>query len=244
MRTRNFAHRGFKGHFPENTMLAFREAYNTGADGIELDVRLTRDKEVIIFHDETLDRLTEGEGSVDSYTLKEIQQFKIKDPRWPDLMELDIPTLADYLKWVKDKPLLTNIELKTIDEKDRELEEKVTEEIRRYGLQKKLIISSFYQDRLERMIAQLPEVQTALLVPEFNERVITDAKNLPVDFIHLKAVSVTREVVEEAHRHGKAISTWTVNDYEELKQLNKLLLFAIITDYPNRLKALQQDEDD
>lgn len=243
MRTRNFAHRGFKGEFPENTMLAFEEAYKAGADGIELDVRLTRDKEVVIFHDENVDRLTEGKGTVDSYTLKELQAFKIKDPKRPDLMEQTIPTLADYLNWVKDTPLLTNIELKTKDEKDRELEEKVAELIRRHGMQSKLIVSSFYQDRLERIISQLPEVQTALLVPHFNETVITDSKNLPVDFIHLKAVSVTPEVVEEAHRHGKAISTWTVNDYEDMKKMNELVLFAIITDFPDRLKALQKEEE-
>lgn len=242
MRTRNFAHRGFKGQFTENTMLAFEEAYKAGADGIELDVRLTRDKEVIIFHDETLDRLTEGKGSVDSYTLMELQTFNVKSSEVPDIKEQKIPTLADYLSWVRDTHLLTNIELKTKDDKDRELEEKVTELVRGYELQSRLIISSFYQDRLTRIIEQLPEVQTALLVPFFNERVIEDSRNLKVDFIHLKAASVTPEVVAEAHRHGKAISTWTVNDYEDMKKLNELVLFAIITDFPDRLKVIQQDE--
>lgn len=243
VRTKNFAHRGYSGSYPENTMLAFEQAYEAGADGIELDVRLTKDKKVVIFHDEYVDRLTEGRGKVNSFTLKELQAFKVNDPLLSDSKAQTIPTLAEYLKWVKDKPLLTNIELKMKDETDRELEDQVAEVIHEAGIQKRLIVSSFFHERLARFASRLPSVQTALLVPHFDEQVVEDATHLQVDFIHLKKDSVTEEVVQAAHKNGKAISTWTINEPEELKKLNPLLLFAIITDFPNRLKAIQDETD-
>ena len=110
---KNFAHRGFSGKYPENTMLAFQKAFETGADGIELDVQLTKDGEVVIIHDETVDRTTDGTGYVRDYPLEVLQKldasylYKKEVGFWP------IPTLREYCEWVCEKDLVTNIELKT-----------------------------------------------------------------------------------------------------------------------------------
>ncbi len=111
--TKNFAHRGFSGKYPENTMLAFRKAVEEGVDGIELDVQLTKDGEVVIIHDETIDRTTDGKGLVVSYTYDELRKFDASFKFRGQCGFNPIPTLREYFELVKDKNLVTNIELKT-----------------------------------------------------------------------------------------------------------------------------------
>ena len=107
-----FAHRGFSGEYPENTMLAFRKAYETGCDGIELDVQLTKDGVPVIMHDETIDRTTDGKGNLRDYTYEQLCRFDCSGKFAGKYGFQQIPTLREYLEWVKDTGLITNIELK------------------------------------------------------------------------------------------------------------------------------------
>ena len=107
---RVFAHRGYSGRYPENTMTAFREAMKAGTDGIELDVQLSKDGQLVIIHDETLDRTTTGKGYVKDYTLSELKQL---DASGRFLTGERIPAFEEYCEWVKDTSLVTNVELKT-----------------------------------------------------------------------------------------------------------------------------------
>ena len=124
---RVFAHRGYSGKYPENTMLAFREAEKTGADGIELDVQLSKDGELVIIHDETLDRTTTGKGYVKDYTLSELKAFNASVIKGDTFAPEAIPSFEEYCKWVKDTHLITNVELKTSIVYYPEIEEKLTE---------------------------------------------------------------------------------------------------------------------
>ena len=107
--TRNFAHRGYSGKYPENTMLAFRKAVEAGADGIELDVQLTRDGEPVIIHDELVDRTTDGTGRVKDFTLAELQALDASYIYTGQYGRNPIPTLREYCELVKDLPIVTNI---------------------------------------------------------------------------------------------------------------------------------------
>ena len=102
--TRNFAHRGYSGKYPENTMLAFRKAAEAGADGIELDVQLTRDGEPVIIHDELVDRTTDGTGRVKDFTLAELQALDASYIYTGQYGRNPIPTLREYCEFVKDLP--------------------------------------------------------------------------------------------------------------------------------------------
>ena len=94
--TKNFAHRGFSGKYPENTMLAFQKAIEVGADGIELDVQLTKDGELVIIHDETIDRTTDGKGYVIDYTYEELSKFDASYIYRGKVEFNKIPTLKEY----------------------------------------------------------------------------------------------------------------------------------------------------
>ena len=140
---KNFAHRGFSGKYPENTMLAFEKAIEVGADGIELDVQLTKDGEIVIIHDETIDRTTDGKGYVIDYTYEELSKFEASYIYRGKVGFNKIPTLKEYFELVKDLDFITNIELKTGINEYLGIEEKVYQLIKEYKLEKKVIISSF-----------------------------------------------------------------------------------------------------
>ncbi len=97
MKTLNLAHRGFSSQYPENTMIAFEQAYQAGADGLELDVQLTRDGEVVIFHDKMIDRMTNGSGTLSDLTLRDIKWVSIDGLMQDGLPRQKIPTLEEYL---------------------------------------------------------------------------------------------------------------------------------------------------
>ena len=106
-----FAHRGFSAAYPENTILAFRKAIEAGADGIELDVHLTKDDEIVIIHDETVDRTTDASGEVRSFSLENLRRFDASAIKKGAFAFEPIPTLREYFDLVRDLPLVTNIEL-------------------------------------------------------------------------------------------------------------------------------------
>ena len=101
---KNFAHRGFSGKYPENTMLAFRKALECGADGIEMDVQLTKDGELVVIHDERVDRTTNGTGNVRDYTLEELQKLDASYIYSEEVGFQTIPTFDEYCRWVAGTP--------------------------------------------------------------------------------------------------------------------------------------------
>ena len=107
------AHRGYSGKYPENTMLAFEEAAKTGADGIELDVQLTKDGQVVVIHDERIDRTTDGSGWVKDYTYEELKKFNAARVKGDQFGFQPIPSFEEYCAWAKNQSLFTNVELKT-----------------------------------------------------------------------------------------------------------------------------------
>ena len=141
-----FGHRGFSGEYPENTMLAFQKAVEAGCEGIELDVQLTKDLVPVIMHDEKVDRTTDGSGYIYDLTYDELCKL---DCSYPDKFagkfgRLQIPTLREYLEWMaEEEDLITNIELKNSVYYYGGMEEKVIDMICEYGLEDRIILSSF-----------------------------------------------------------------------------------------------------
>ena len=110
---KNYAHRGFCSQYPENTILAFQKALEEGVDGIENDVQLSKDGHIVIMHDESVDRTTNGKGWVKDLTLAELKELDASEKFGSQFGVQRVPTLREYLELVKDQPVITNIEMKT-----------------------------------------------------------------------------------------------------------------------------------
>ncbi|GEL67038.1 glycerophosphodiester phosphodiesterase [Marinilactibacillus psychrotolerans] len=233
------AHRGFSGKYPENTMIAFRKAYEVGADGIELDAQLTKDGTIVIFHDDTLERLTSDKGQLTEWTLDELKSLSINSKDQEGLAEQKIPTLKEYFEWMQDKNLLTNIELKTVNGNDIGLEKKVLKMIEEYGLEKQIIISSFHKENMIRVKKFNATIQTGLLTSKCTKQIIQKAKEIGMDYIHPNALSLNEELIEYADYYDLKINTWTINEKLDLEKAINVGINAIITDFPDRLKEIQ-----
>jgi len=239
--TKNFAHRGFSGNYPENTMLAFEKALEAGADGIELDVQLTKDGEIVIIHDETIDRTTDGTGEVASYTYDELKKFDASFIFRGQMGFNKIPTLREYFDFVKDTNLITNIELKTGINEYIGIEQKVWDLIQEYNLADRVIISSFNHYSILRMKETAPELKYGLL----SEVWIVDAgkytHNLGVKCYHPHFANLTKEIVKEIKSYGIEINTFTVNREEDIKDLISKGIDIIIGNYPDLTKKVIEE---
>lgn len=231
-----FAHRGFSGKYPENTMLAFKKAIEVGADGIELDVQLTKDGEVVIIHDETIDRTTDGEGFVCEYTYDELKKFDASYIYKDKYGFNPIPTLKEYFELVKDLDFITNIELKTGINEYLGIEEKVYKLIKEFRLESKAIISSFNHFSILRMKKIAPELKYGFL----SETWIIDAgeycKKYGVSCYHPHFKNLIPSVIDELKKNNIEINTWTVNKKEDIEYLISKNIDILIGNYPDLIK--------
>lgn len=230
---KNFAHRGFSGKYPENTLLAFQKALDEGVDGIELDVQLTADGEVVIIHDEKVDRTTDGEGLVVSYTLEELKKLDASYIYKGEMGFNPIPTLREYFQLVKDSSIVTNIELKTGINEYPGLEEKVYALIREFHLEDRIIISSFNHYSVLRMKAMAPELSYGFLSDTWIYNPGQYTKSYGVDCYHPFFLQLKQEIVDEIKAAGLVINTWTVNTEEQIRDLYAKGVDTVIGNYPD-----------
>ncbi|TVQ41315.1 MAG: glycerophosphodiester phosphodiesterase [Spirochaetaceae bacterium] len=226
-----FAHRGYSGVHPENTMRAFRAAVDAGANGIECDVQLTRDGEPVVFHDERLDRLTGGSGLLADRSWRELSTLQVRGER--------IPHLDELLELAAQQPLVLNLELKNSVIHYAGIEEMVVERLWRFGLLDRCIVSTFDHLSLQTLAALDCGVATGML---YGCRMVEPwryAAKLGVSALHPQADSVDDYLCAGAHDAGLSINTWTVNEPREVRRLAALGVHGLITDFPDRtLEAL------
>ncbi|WML53992.1 glycerophosphodiester phosphodiesterase [Neobacillus sp. PS3-12] len=232
--TQVFAHRGYAASFAENTMKAFKEAEKAGADGIELDVQLTKDGEMVVIHDEKLNRTTNGNGFVKDFSYKEISKLNAnksggaKEP---------IPLLKDVLKWMQGNRLICNIELKNGFFPYEGMEEKVIKLVRDYGLEERIIFSSFNHYSIVYCYRLAPEIEIA---PLYSGRIFMPwiyAKSIQAKAIHPNYKGLTNDIIRKSIENGISVRPYTINNEEDMKYLFTLNCSAIITDDP--VKALK-----
>jgi glycerophosphoryl diester phosphodiesterase len=236
----NFAHRGAREIAPENTLAAFRVAQEIGASGVELDVILTSDGEVVVIHDDTLDRTTDGSGQVRDMTLAELKTLDAGSWFAPQFAGQRIPTLQEVFALIGGRMVL-NIELKTRSLTDDRLEVKVVELAERNDLAGSVILSSFNPLAIWRVKRLNPRLATGLLYMEDTPLPLRRAWLRPLarpDGLHPRHTIVTPAYVRWAKERGYSITAWTVNDLHEMRRLIELGVDGIITDRPERLKDL------
>ena len=248
--TKIYGHRGSMGTTPENTLLGIRHALDLGVDGIELDVQLTKDGEVVVIHDEKIDRTTDGSGYVKNYHLHELKQYSagIKFSHFESFDQEvwgkeQIPTLEEVLELMVPYGVELNIELKTDIFPYDGMEEKVISLVNQFNYADKVIYSSFHLPSILKLKKMEPSAKIAWLLGTETRvsRPYDYAQSLELEAFHLHKDFILRsENVEQGSDECK-IRVWTVNDEKEIEQLLTMNhIEAIITDFPEEAICLKR----
>jgi glycerophosphoryl diester phosphodiesterase len=222
-KTMIIAHRGASGHAPENTMAAFHLAMDQQADGFELDVMLTKDGQVVVIHDDTVDRTTDGSGRVKDMTLAELQALDASNGE-------KIPTLQEVLDEFGGRCLI-NIELKNYSSPFDPLPVVVANRLKDADLDDSVIISTFNPFNLSRFRRRCPGIKLGLLT-------VSGKANLWLwrlfryDALHPYYTDVDQALVTAVKAHQRQINVWTVDDPDEIRRLAALGVDSIITNLP------------
>jgi glycerophosphoryl diester phosphodiesterase len=229
-----FGHRGACAHAPEKNLASFELALAQGADAIELDAKLTADGQVVVIHDQTVDRTTSGRGKVSQLKLEEIRRLDAGS--FFDIAyqgEL-VPTLEEVLEIVSGRTF-TNIELTNYASPADSLPLKVAQIVKRLGVHNRIMFSSFHPIPLLQVHRYLPEVPVGLLA----DTGITGAlarswagRLIPHQALHPHESNTTPALIQREHRRGCRVNVWTVNDPKSMRNLFAWDVDGIFTDDP------------
>lgn len=241
------AHRGDSKHFPENTIEAFISAVKMGIDVIETDVHLSKDNQVVIWHDETLDRNTNGSGRIEDHSVKELLEFdagytftKDGGKTFPFRgKNIKLCTLEEAL--VKCPNQRFNIDLKT---KDLRIVDEFIKVVRKHKAEHRVCCASFHLENLQAIREKAPDILTSVTTKEVVPLLIKQKLNiLPKKLAERKIIFqvpvsqgiikvITPRFITMMHQRGAVIMVWTINDEEEMRTLFKMGVDSIMTDDP------------
>ncbi|MEO8239712.1 MAG: glycerophosphodiester phosphodiesterase family protein [Flavobacterium sp.] len=221
------AHRGAKAYEPENTLKAFQKALDLHADGIELDVHLSADGHLIVMHDETIDKMTNGKGFVNTLSLSELKSFLIAD-------QYEIPTLNEVFDLINKKCLI-NIELK-----NRDTSTKVAALINEYISEKNwkyehFIVSSFDWKALQEVHSLDSKIPIGVLTETDLDMALAFAELIKARAIHPDYQLLNPENTKKIQEKGFWALPWTVNELEDIQKMKNYNVNGIITDFPDRI---------
>ena len=234
-----YAHRGFSGKYPENTMIALQKAYEVGIDGIELDVQMTKDGEVVVIHDERIDRTTNGISYVKDFLYRELRGVDAGSWFHPRYAQERIPALIEVLEWVKnlDKKITINIELKNNIINYPLLEEKVLRIIDQLRLEKQVVLSSFNMESMLKVRQLHPTIEIGTLFAGVQQKVIESTKMLNAQAIHGDLPLILSSEAKRAVKEGIKLRVYTVNDVKILPELRHAEVSTVMTDFPDEFLA-------
>ena len=260
-RTLVFAHRGFGDHAPDNSLNAVKRALEAGMDGVDVDGQLTRDGEVVIFHDLSVDRLTSDTGRVQQKTLKEMLALDLGPKFDPALHGAPVRTFNDFVGTVKGRGILM-VELKVPGLKATGMERRAVEIIRKHGAQRDVVLSSFNPVVLYRLKRLDPQVRTALIFMDtnWNPELVAEIKpgdlvNLPwplrQEFIRRAIRKIVRPdllsinhqvdeaVIDRLIAKGWPSFIWTPDEEADIRRALAKRPYGIISDQPIRARQLR-----
>jgi glycerophosphoryl diester phosphodiesterase len=220
-------HRGAGLPEPENTLRSFFKAMEIGADGIEFDLRLTSDGNIVVIHDKYLDRTTTGHGAVGALKLKELQRLDAG-------LGEKIPTFDEVISAFGHKTLL-NAELK-----ETGFEDEVTRMVKKFSIMDRFIASSSDTVVIKRLHEIEPSMRKALLISDMSSDLLQSAIDLRISAIHPSLHCFSRELLEKATRHGLDVIVWTVNDESAATELFSWGVKGIITDKAQSMVLLRE----
>ena len=238
------AHRGFSGNYPENSPLAFRMAVEkTGVDGIESDVHISKDGKLVIFHDATVERTSNGTGYIKDQTYEELLQLDIGAWKSPEFAGEHIWTLDHLLDFCDETKMLLNLELKNYEVFYEGLEQRVIDAVRAHKMLDRVFVSSFNHISMQTFKVLCPEMETGLLydkpyldMDRYIER--SNADNMHPRYMLLQ---YQPELMELFHGRGMNVNTWTVNDEETMRDMMARGVDCIISNHPDLLCRVAED---
>lgn len=233
MRTQVIGHRGAAAYYPENTMASFEAAIKMGVDAIELDVHRSADGKIVVLHDETLERTTNGRGYVHQMTYKQLQTLDAGTLH-PGHSNMRIPLLEDVLMLAKDSDVWTNIEIKAGSVPYPNMEKSLAEIVHMCGMQKRILFSSFNHYALLKIRQVWPEAPVAVLHVSALVDAWEYAGKLGAKAVHpLYAVTRIPGWVKACQNAGIAVNAWTVDDEAVMGELMRLPVDGLVSNRPD-----------
>lgn len=230
-----FAHRGASAHAPENTLSAFELAIHEKADVIEMDAKLSADEQVVIIHDQTVDRTTDGSGYVKDLPLKALRELNAS-AKFPNFIgKANIPTLEEIFENLRKK-IHFNIELSNYSSPFDPLPIKVATLIEYYDILDQVLVSSFHPIPLMRFHRLLPSVPIGFLAKRGNAGALSRSRLgrflVPYQALHIEKSDISPNLIITAQRTGSRVHIYTVNDPREITNILSQGVGGVITDYP------------
>lgn len=233
------AHRGASGYAPENTLEAFDLAVQQRADGVELDVHLTRDGELLVAHDERIDRVSDGSGWIHQMSAQQIKRYDFNRLH-PEYQGAKAPLLSEVYELLKPSGLIINVELKNSLIPYEGMEEKLLTLASAMGMEDRIIYSSFNHPSMLYLKSLDRSARCGLLYDCLLLDPARYAADAGMDALHPRYHQLLNmeDYCEQAHARGVQVNTWTVNFERDMKRVIALGADAVITNYPDRAKAL------
>lgn len=236
-----YGHRGASAYAPENTLEAFQLAMNMGADGFELDVHMSSDGHLVVIHDETVDRTTNGTGFVRDFTLAQLKTLDASNGMTA-YQGARIPTLEEVFNLVRHTRHIVNVEIKTDECFYPGIEEKCLELAAGMGLEERVIYSSFNHFTLMKLRQMKPDVRLGMLFGDIMVKPWEYARQLGIDYLHPMKLNIyTPDFAKDAEKAGYGVNMWTINDVQTM-QVCLEQNAGIITNYPDIAVALRTEK--
>ena len=225
----NYAHRGASEYLPENTLLSFYTGVYMGANGIETDIRHTKDGELVLFHDNSLERVCGVTGAVEDYTFEELQQFSVRKNGFEDR----IVRFEDFLRHFSFRNITFAIELK-----GKDVEEGTATLLRRYGMAEKTVVTSFDLDMIRTFRQIAPEFEVGFLARGIDDALISELKAIGAEEICPKAEQLTPKLVHALHKEGFRVRAWGVGNEELMRLVVACGADGMTVNFPDKLTQL------
>ncbi len=225
----NYAHRGASEYAPENTFSAFYLGLLQGANGIETDVQKTVDGELVLFHDDSVDRVSDGSGRLGDYTLEQLRSLKIYGNSTGAFYDR-IVTLGEFLERFASYDISFAIELKGAD-----VEEDTLAAVKKFDIMDKTTFTSFEYDYIKKIKELAPTARVGLLTSSTDDTVIKDLLDIGAEEIAPKAANVTEELMKKWRKAGLGIRAWGVSDMSLMKKMCRLGVDGMTVNFPDRL---------
>jgi len=242
------AHRGANKYAPQNTISAFKKAYELGCDGFETDVHITKDGKIVICHNYTIDETSTGKGKVADMTLDELKSYDFGSYFSKQFEGTEIPTIDEFLSFVETTDIsVLNIEIKSPRESETAIVRETIKAVKEHDLFDRLLISSFDPKLLVEAKRIDSKYKTGFLyspksptLVQMIWRQLRFTKSIGCDAVHPHYVFVNKKFVEDAHNMGIKVNPWTVDDTFNIDRLLKIGCDGIITDLPDVVGGMRE----
>ena len=241
------AHRGANKRAPQNTIPAFKKAVEFNSDGIETDVHLSKDGQIVICHNYTIDETSSGKGLISDYTCEELKKFDFGSYFSPEFKGVSLPTINELLDVVKNMTLI-NIEIKAPQQKN-DLVKRTIETVHNYGLSDSVIISCFNPECIRESKEIDPNIKTGLLYEDddLGKEIMAFGvekycAQLNANAAHPMRTLITKDEVDRLHANNMMVNVWTVNEKEDILKLTDWGCDALISDIPDYVISVLENK--